>query len=73
MLIIFDDVLRYYIYSPQEVYSATSYKRKAVGSSNPKKIFSVKKDFKDASISIDDSEIKNQMEKALARAKEDFL
>ena len=32
----------------------------------------VKKDFKDASISIDDSEIKNQMEKALLRAKEDF-
>ena len=32
----------------------------------------VKKDFKSASISIDDSEIRNQMEKALARAKEDF-
>ena len=32
----------------------------------------VKKDFELASISIDDSEIKNEMEKALSRAKEDF-
>ena len=32
----------------------------------------VKKDFKIASISIDDTEIRNQMEKALSRAKEDF-
>ena len=32
----------------------------------------VKKDFELASISIEDSEIKNQMEKALSRAKEDF-
>ena len=32
----------------------------------------VKKDFQAASISIDESEIKNQMEKALSRAKEDF-
>ena len=32
----------------------------------------VKKDFQEASISIEDSEIKNQMEKALLRAKEDF-
>ena len=32
----------------------------------------VKKDFKTASISIEDIEIRNQMEKALARAKEDF-
>ena len=32
----------------------------------------VKKDFVSASINIDDSEIKDQMEKALSRAKEDF-
>jgi len=32
----------------------------------------VKNDFKDALISIEDSEIRNQMEKALIRAKEDF-
>ena len=32
----------------------------------------VKEDFKIASISIGDSEIKDQMEKALSRAKEDF-
>ena len=32
----------------------------------------VKNDFKSASISIDDSEIREQMEKALLRAKEDF-
>ena len=32
----------------------------------------VKKDFKIASISIEDSEIRDQMEKALTRAKEDF-
>ena len=32
----------------------------------------VKKDFQKASISIEDSEIRNQMEKALLRAKEDF-
>ena len=32
----------------------------------------VKKDFQSFSISIEDSEIKDQMEKALARAKEDF-
>jgi len=32
----------------------------------------VKKDFISASISIDDSEIEDQMEKALSRAKEDF-
>ena len=32
----------------------------------------VKKDFQTASISIEDSEIRDQMEKALSRAKEDF-
>ena len=32
----------------------------------------IKKDFQSASISIEDSEIRNQMEKALLRAKEDF-
>ena len=32
----------------------------------------VRKDFKIASISIEDSEIRDQMEKALTRAKEDF-
>ena len=32
----------------------------------------VKKDFEKNSISIEDSEIRNQMEKALLRAKEDF-
>ena len=32
----------------------------------------VKKDFQTASFSIEDSEIRNQMEKALLRAKEDF-
>ena len=32
----------------------------------------VKKDFQKASISIEDLEIRNQMEKALLRAKEDF-
>jgi len=32
----------------------------------------VKKDFQAASINMDDSEIRNQMEKALLRAKEDF-
>ena len=32
----------------------------------------VKNDFKIASISIEDTEIRNQMEKALSRAKEDF-
>jgi len=32
----------------------------------------VKKDFQAASITIEDSEIRNQMEKALLRAKEDF-
>ena len=32
----------------------------------------IKKDFKIASISIEDIEIRNQMEKALIRAKEDF-
>ena len=32
----------------------------------------IKKDFQKASFSIDDSEIRNQIEKALLRAKEDF-
>ena len=32
----------------------------------------VKKDLQEASISIEDSEIRNQMDKALLRAKEDF-
>ena len=32
----------------------------------------IKKDFKEASISIDDKEIRDQMEKALLRAKNDF-
>ena len=32
----------------------------------------IKKDFETASVSIEDSEIRNQMEKALLRAKEDF-
>jgi len=32
----------------------------------------IKKDFKSSSINIQDSEIRNQMEKALSRAKEDF-
>ena len=32
----------------------------------------LKKDFQAASITIEDSEIRNQMEKALLRAKEDF-
>ena len=32
----------------------------------------IKKDFQAASITIDEMEIRNQMEKALARAKEDF-
>ena len=32
----------------------------------------VKKDLESAQISIEDSEIRNQMEKALSRAKEDF-
>ena len=32
----------------------------------------IKKDFQIASINIEDSEIRNQMEKALSRAKEDF-
>ncbi len=32
----------------------------------------IKKDFQTASIAIEDSEIRNQMEKALLRAKEDF-
>ena len=32
----------------------------------------IKRDFEDASVSIEDSEIRNQIEKALLRAKEDF-
>ena len=32
----------------------------------------IKKDFENASIKIDDSEIRNEMEKALNRAREDF-
>ena len=32
----------------------------------------LKKDFQSASISVDDSEIRDQIEKALLRAKEDF-
>ena len=32
----------------------------------------IKKDFEEASISVEESEIRNQMEKALARAKDDF-
>ena len=32
----------------------------------------VQKDFKSGSISVEDKEIRNQMEKALSRAKEDF-
>ena len=32
----------------------------------------IKKDFQTASISIEETEIRNQMEKALARAKDDF-
>ena len=32
----------------------------------------IKKDFKEASINIEDSEIRNEIEKALNRAKEDF-
>ena len=32
----------------------------------------IKKDFQQASVSIDDKEIRDQMEKALLRAKEDF-
>ena len=33
----------------------------------------VKKDFQTASISIEDTEIRDEMEKALSRAKEDFI
>ena len=32
----------------------------------------IKKDFQEASVSVDDREIRDQMEKALLRAKEDF-
>ena len=32
----------------------------------------IKQDFEKASISVEDSEIRNQLEKALLRAKEDF-
>jgi len=32
----------------------------------------IKKDFEEASISVEETEIRNQMEKALARAKDDF-
>ena len=32
----------------------------------------IKKDFQAASISVEEKEIRNQMEKALSRAKEDF-
>ena len=32
----------------------------------------IKKDFQTASVSIEDNEIRDQMEKALKRAKEDF-
>ena len=32
----------------------------------------IQKDFKSASVKVEDSEIRNQMEKALSRAKEDF-
>ena len=32
----------------------------------------IKKDFQTASVNIEDSEIRDQMEKALIRAKEDF-
>jgi len=32
----------------------------------------IKRDFEDVSVSIEDSEIRNQIEKALLRAKEDF-
>ena len=32
----------------------------------------IKKDFQNASVNIEDSEIRNEMEKALLRAKEDF-
>ena len=32
----------------------------------------IKKDFQQASVSMDDKEIRDQMEKALLRAKEDF-
>ena len=32
----------------------------------------IKKDFQEASVSVDDREIRDQMEKALIRAKEDF-
>ena len=32
----------------------------------------IKKDFQEASVSVDDSEIRDQMEKALLRAKKDF-
>ena len=39
----------------------------------PEDVFrKIKQDFKTASLSIDDSEIREQMEKALLRAKEDF-
>ena len=32
----------------------------------------IKKDFQTASISVEESEIRDQMEKAISRAKEDF-
>ena len=32
----------------------------------------IKKDFQEASVTVEDSEIRDQMEKALLRAKEDF-
>jgi len=32
----------------------------------------IKKDFEEASINVEETEIRNQMEKALARAKDDF-
>ena len=32
----------------------------------------IKKDFQEASVSVDDREIRDQMEKALLRAKKDF-
>ena len=39
---------------------------------NSEEITPIKKDFEETSISVEETEIRNQMEKALARAKDDF-
>ena len=55
----------------KKLYSRSNYKRSS-GRGQEDVFRKIKKDFQAASITVEETEIKDQMEKALSRAKEDF-